>query len=42
MPLSRKAFLAMGPIRIASAEVSEDELEGYSLWLEAKGGYFGT
>ena len=42
MPLKRGTFLAMGPIKVGHAPVMEEELDGYSHWLEAKGGYFGS
>jgi hypothetical protein len=42
MPLVRSSFLAMGPKLITSAPVTDAELEGYRMWAEAKGGYFGA
>lgn len=42
MPLVRKSFLVMGPHSIGKAPVDDSELEGYAMWAEAKGGYFGT
>lgn len=42
MPVVRSNFLAMGPKLVTIERVKEDELEGYRMWEEAKGGYFGT
>lgn len=42
MPLATHAFLAMGPKLSARSEVKEDELDGYKLWQENQGGYFGV
>lgn len=42
MPLARPGFLAMGPRLLTSAPVTEEELEGYQIWADAKGGYFGA
>ena len=42
MPLVRASFLAMGPKLLVSTSVEESELDGYRLWAEAKGGYFGA
>ena len=42
MPVVRPSFLSMGPRLITTAPVTDDELEGYKLWAEAKGGYFGA
>lgn len=41
MPLQKAPFLAMGPIRLKESPVTEEELDGYRTWQEAKGGYFG-
>jgi hypothetical protein len=43
LPYTRRSFLAMGP-KLASDDqppVTEDDLEGYRIWEEDKGGYFG-
>ncbi|MCW1923712.1 SseB family protein [Luteolibacter arcticus] len=42
MPLVRAGFLAMGPKLLATTPVTEDELEGYKMWKDAEGGYFGA
>lgn len=42
MPVVKSSFLAMGPRKLSSAPVTEDELEGYRMWADAKGGYFGV
>lgn len=41
-PVGRGNFLRWKPELIAVREVADDELDGYRLWEEAKGGYFGT
>jgi hypothetical protein len=41
LPLSYTSFSRWQPKRITRGSVvTEDELEGYHLWLEANGGYF--
>lgn len=40
LPLTRACFLSMGPKLIVTGSVHEDELDGYKMWKEAKGGYF--
>jgi hypothetical protein len=40
LPLSKSSFSAWRPRFIKAVDVSNDELEGYEMWLEAKGGYF--
>ena len=42
MPLVRTNFLAMGPRLLISTAVEDSELDGYRMWSEAKGGYFGA
>lgn len=42
MPLVRASFLAMGPKLLIKTTVEESELDGYRMWEEAKGGYFGA
>jgi hypothetical protein len=42
MPVVRASFLAMGPRLIVCAPVTDTELDGYSMWADAKGGYFGS
>ena len=39
-PVSKKSFLGWGATFIQQSTVSPEELEGYKMWLEAKGGYF--
>lgn len=44
LPFTRKSFFAMGP-KLASSEavaITEEDLEGYRMWQENKGGYFGS
>lgn len=40
MPFSYSSFLSWEPQAVGSQPVSEDELRGYRMWQEAKGGYF--
>lgn len=42
MPLTRQAFLLMGPFFVTEEPVTEEELDGYRMWEGAKGGYFGN
>jgi hypothetical protein len=39
-PISKKSFSTWGAGFIKAVPVREDELEGYKIWLDAKGGYF--
>jgi hypothetical protein len=39
-PVSKKSFLSWGTAFIQTSTVSTEELEGYNMWLDAKGGYF--
>jgi hypothetical protein len=39
-PLSKRTFKAWNVKFIQQSTVTEAELEGYRIWLEAKGGYF--
>jgi hypothetical protein len=39
-PVSRQSFLTWGARFIQQSSVSVQELEGYKVWLDAKGGYF--
>jgi len=41
LPVTRQEFLRWEPLLIAQATVSEDELDGFRIWQEAKGGCFG-
>jgi hypothetical protein len=42
MPVVRASFLAMGPRLVVCAPVTDAELDGYAMWAEEKGGYFGS
>jgi len=42
IPLIKSGFLSMGPRFLTHAPVTDEELEGYKIWEEAKGGYFGS
>lgn len=39
-PISKKTFSTWGAEFIKTVPVTEDELDGYKIWLESKGGYF--
>jgi hypothetical protein len=41
LPLSKNAFAAWRPIFIQDGKVAKDELDGYEMWKEGGGGYFG-
>lgn len=40
LPLLRASFTDFQPVYIKTVPVEDAELEGYRMWLEAKGGYF--
>jgi len=40
LPLAKTSFAGWRPTFIQTALVKEEELEGYRMWLDAKGGYF--
>jgi len=40
LPLSKSSFAGWRPTFIKAALVKEEELEGYRMWLDSKGGYF--
>lgn len=40
LPLSRATFIEWNPVFIQKSTVKPDELEGYKMWLDDKGGYF--
>ena len=40
IPITLDKFFAWSPTQIQEGQVLESELEGYNMWLEAKGGYF--
>jgi len=39
-PVSKKSFLGWGATFVQQSAVSAEELDGYKMWLDAKGGYF--
>jgi hypothetical protein len=39
-PISNKSFAGWNAVFIQQSTIKEEELEGYKMWLEAKGGYF--
>jgi hypothetical protein len=41
LPLSRETFSSWLPVRIQHESVTDEELEGYRLWEEFKGGTWG-
>jgi hypothetical protein len=41
LPLSRATFAAWAPLRIQRESVTDEELEGYRMWQESKGGTWG-
>jgi hypothetical protein len=41
LPLTKKAFAAWKPVVISEQEVKKDELDGYELWKDGGGSYFG-
>ena len=41
LPLSRATFASWLPIRIQHSPVADEELEGYRMWEESKGGIWG-
>ncbi len=40
LPISKQSFQGWRAVFFQQSAVKEDELEGYRMWLEAKGGYF--
>jgi hypothetical protein len=40
LPLTREGLGLSGPVRIFHRPVLGDELDGYQIWLESRGGYF--
>ena len=40
LPLSKKSFERLKPVFFQQSKVSDEELEGYKIWLDEKGGYF--
>ncbi|HTR41481.1 MAG TPA: hypothetical protein VMH87_07680 [Pseudomonadales bacterium] len=41
LPLTKRAFAAWKPIVLGLEEVRQEELDGYEIWKDGKGGYFG-
>jgi len=41
LPISRDTFASWLPVRIQHSPVTDEELEGYRIWEESKGGTFG-
>lgn len=39
-PISKRSFAGWKAVYIQQSSVKKEELEGYAMWLEAKGGYF--
>lgn len=39
-PISKKSFLTWHAVFFQQSTVKEEELEGYKMWLDGKGGYF--
>lgn len=40
LPFTKRAFLTQGPVFLQEGTVTEEELDGFRMWEEAKGGYF--
>jgi hypothetical protein len=40
LPLSKKSFEGWNATFFQQSNVKDEELEGYKMWLEGKGGYF--
>ena len=40
LPLSKKTFEGWEPTFLQQSTVKAEELDGYNMWLDAKGGYF--
>lgn len=41
LPLTKRSFAAWKPVVFGKEEVKKEELEGYDMWKEGGGGYFG-
>lgn len=41
LPLTKATFAAWRPIFLQNSTVSKDELDGYVIWKDGGGGYFG-
>jgi hypothetical protein len=42
LPLTKRSFAAWKPVVVGKQEVTKEELEGYEMWKEGGGGYFGN
>jgi len=42
VPLTKRAFAAMKPVVVGQEEVRREELDGYQMWKDGGGGYFGN
>jgi len=40
LPISHGSFAGWNAVFVQQSSVTDDELEGYRMWAEAKGGYF--
>lgn len=41
IPLTIESFRHMSPVYLQTTDVTEDELDGYHIWKESRGGTFG-
>jgi hypothetical protein len=41
LPLTKRAFSAWKPVFLSKEEVRKEEMHGYEMWKDSKGGYFG-
>ena len=41
LPLTKHAFAAWKPVIMRNEEIRQEELEGYEIWKDSGGGYFG-
>jgi hypothetical protein len=42
IPLTKQAFAAWTPVVLGKQEVLKEELDGYEMWKDGGGGYFGN
>lgn len=40
LPISHRSFATWNAVLFQQSRVTDDELDGYRMWAEAKGGYF--
>jgi hypothetical protein len=40
LPISHRSFASWNAVFFQQLRVTDDELDGYRMWAEAKGGYF--